>query len=514
MIPAFIILFREALEISIILSIIMAATHGIPGRGRWIWAGIAGGVLGSALVALFADGISQAMEGMGQELFNAIVLGIAVLMIGWTVIWMQKHGRELAQKIKHVGKAVNEGELPLYALATVVSLSMWREGAEIVLFMYGIMSTSTESLISIVAGGVAGASIAIVIGTLIYLGLVRMSHRHLFSVTGTLLILLACGMAAQAAGFLTAAGWLPEIIPQLWDSSALLSESSLPGKILHAMLGYSERPSAMQLIFYVATLVTILMLLHITKRKEKMNKAAAAKPAVVAVILAVGFLFPAPASAAFIVESPHVEKGIMEVESKNAFEFDDEDANQHKLELKYGFTSWWAAAIEGEWEKDEGESYDYAATGLESQFQFTEPGEFLLDAGAIVAYEFAHNSGAADKVEALLLLEKALTQYTHTTNFIVEQEVGDSANDNPEFELAWRSIYLYQPMINPGFEYYAGFGELNDSDDFDSQDHRLGPVIYGDLYESIKYELGWLFGLSDGASDNTLKFNIEYEFPF
>lgn len=267
MLPAFIITFREFLEIAIIITIILAATRGVPTRGRWVGIGIAGGLAGAVMVAVFANNISGAMDGIGQEVFNAIIIAVSVLMIAWTVVWMQSHGRALAQKMKLVGKAVSEGDAPLHSLAVVVSLAMWREGAEIVLFMTGIFSTSQESVFSILLGGLSGALLAVVIGYLLYIGLIKLSARHLFSVTGWLLILLACGMSAQIAGYLNAADILPTL-GQTWDSGWLLSQSSVPGKILHAMLGYSERPSVIQLIFYLATLVIILSLIKFTKNAK------------------------------------------------------------------------------------------------------------------------------------------------------------------------------------------------------------------------------------------------------
>ncbi|MEQ1704594.1 MAG: FTR1 family protein [Rickettsiales bacterium] len=265
MIPSFIIAFREFLEIAIIITIILAATRGVAGRNFWVIAGIAGGLVGSAVVAVFASNISDAMEGVGQEIFNAAILAVAVLMIVWTVVWMQSHGRALAQKMKQVGKAVSEGETPLYSIAVVVSLAMWREGAEIVLFMTGIISSSQESIFAILIGGVAGAALAITIGILLYFGLIKLSSRHLFAVTGWLLILLACGMSAQVAGYLNAADILPSF-GNTWDSSWLLTQDSIIGKILHVMLGYSERPSVMQLIFYVATMVVTVALIKITRK--------------------------------------------------------------------------------------------------------------------------------------------------------------------------------------------------------------------------------------------------------
>ncbi|NBX02818.1 MAG: hypothetical protein EBR02_01880 [Alphaproteobacteria bacterium] len=510
MLATFIILFREILEISLILSIVLAATRGIAGRARWIWTGIAGGVAGSAVVAFFAGAISEAMEGMGQELFNASILFVAVLMIGWTVVWMQQHGKELAQKIKHVGHSVHSGELPLYALATIVSLSMWREGAEIVLFMYGILSTTQDSLLAIIAGGAAGAVSAATLGLLIYLGLIKISTKYVFTVTSSLLILLACGMSAQAAGYLIAAGFLPDIIPQLWDSSALLSESSLLGKILHAMLGYSERPTGMQAIFYLLTFATIYGLTHMKKRLST----PALKPTAAALALCA---FSTPDAAhALDVKSPYVEQGIMEVESKNRFDFDDRASEdrfrQHIVGVGYGFNRWWFAELEGEWEKEAQHGYSFNATEIENKFQLTEQGEYFVDVGALLAYEFSHEQGGADKVEAGLLLGKLTTDWSHLANIIVEQEVGANKNANPELDLKWQTTYNYSKLANPGFEYYGELGEASDMQGWDTQKHRIGPVVLGNLGSGVKYDIGWLFGTSKATEDNVIKLNLEYEF--
>lgn len=266
MVPSFIILFREILEIAIILSIVLAGTRGVTGRGFYVWMGVLGGIVGSALVAFFAGEITDALEGMGQEVFNGVVLLVAAAMIGWTVIWMQTHGKEIANRMRHLGVGVHEGRIPLYSVSIVVALAMWREGAEIALFMTGIIATRTESLASIMAGAVTGGVAAAIIGALIYFGLIKISNKYLFKVTGCMLILLASGMAAAGAGFLVAADMLPALSHQLWDSSHILSESSIAGKILHAMLGYSEQPSGIQLVFYLGTLSLILLILKLKKK--------------------------------------------------------------------------------------------------------------------------------------------------------------------------------------------------------------------------------------------------------
>lgn len=290
MFPAFLILFREVLEMALILGVVMAATRGVPSRNRWVLLGIAGGLIGSAGVALFAEQISGALEGMGQEVFNATVLGLAAAMIAWTVIWMQQHGRELAAKIKQVGKAVTDGDLPLYSLALLVSLSMWREGAEVVLFMYGILSTTKESLLAIFAGAAAGAVVAGLVGAALYYGLIKLSSKYLFTVTGWLLIFLACGMASQSASFLVAADMLPAVVPMMWDSSWLLSEHSLMGKIMHSLVGYSANPSGMEVIVYLVTFAVIMALLAFARHRTLLVSFQGRKAGMAAFLVGLGLM--------------------------------------------------------------------------------------------------------------------------------------------------------------------------------------------------------------------------------
>lgn len=272
----FLILFREVLEMALILGIIMAATRGVAGRMRWIGLGLLGGLLGSLAIAISADRISEAMEGMGQEMFNGGILLAASFMIGWTVVWMKKHGRELAQKMKQVGQAVKDGEMPLYSVSVVVALSMWREGAEIVLFMTGVLATTEESLLAIMMAGIAGAACAGMLGALIYLGLIQLSSKHMFTVTGWLLVLVACGMAAQSAAFFSAAGALPELANPLWDTSWLLSDESWLGSALKPLIGYTAQPTGMQALWYAAAFCLIAVAMKLSSRPAVSQRPAAA----------------------------------------------------------------------------------------------------------------------------------------------------------------------------------------------------------------------------------------------
>ena len=270
-----IILFREVLEAALIIGIIAAATRGVPNRGAWIVGGIALGLGGSCFVAAFANSISGLAEGMGQELFNASILGIAVLMLGWHNIWMARHGKELAGELWAAGRAVVEGSKSLLALAIVVGVAVLREGSEVVLFLYGVMAGGSDSGLSVALGGLVGLILGALVCMLTYFGLVRIPTRALFATTTVLIALLAAGMAAQAAAFLEKANWLTAFDNVVWDSGWLLSDSSLPGKALHTLIGYTDQPTAMQLVVYIAVLAVTFALMRLYGAPAKASPAPA-----------------------------------------------------------------------------------------------------------------------------------------------------------------------------------------------------------------------------------------------
>lgn len=257
MLATAIIVFREVLEAALIIGIVMAASRGVPRRGAWVAGGIGAGVLGAVAVAAGAGQIAAAMEGIGQEIFDAAVLFAAVAMLGWHNIWMSRHGRELAVDADRLGSEVRAGSRPLWALAIAVGLATLREGSEVVLFLYGIAAAGDDSGGAMALGGVIGMLAGAAAGTVLYLGLVRIPLHRLFVVTSWLILLLAAGMASQAAAFLMQADLLPPLGANLWDTSSLLAEQSIVGKVLHTLIGYTAQPAGIQLVFYVATMLLI-----------------------------------------------------------------------------------------------------------------------------------------------------------------------------------------------------------------------------------------------------------------
>jgi len=261
MLGAALIVFREVLEAALIVAIVMGATRGVAGRGRWVSGGIVLGVAGAMVVAAFAGVIADAVEGRGQELLNAGVLLAAVGMLAWHNVWMSGHGRKLAAQLKQVGRDVSVGVKPLSALALVTLFAILREGSETVLFLYGLMATGTDHL-ALLVGGVMGLCGGAALGWLLYRGLLAIPIGQFMTTVGWLILLLAAGLAANAAAFLNQAGLIPSLAPQLWDTSHIISQESWLGTLLHILVGYNDRPMGIQLVFYIATLSVIYALMR------------------------------------------------------------------------------------------------------------------------------------------------------------------------------------------------------------------------------------------------------------
>src|SRR5713101_120700 len=183
----------------------MAASKGVAGRDLWVGSGILGGVIGATL---------------------------------------------------------------FYALAVTVGIAVLREGSETVLFVYGIAATGGEGLAAMLAGGILGLVAGVAVGAGLYFGLLRIPPRHLFTVTNWMVLFLAAGMAAQATGFLVQADLLPPLGSDLWDTSGVLSEQSIVGKLAHTLVGYVSRPAGIQVLFYIATLVVIATLMQRSEKKR------------------------------------------------------------------------------------------------------------------------------------------------------------------------------------------------------------------------------------------------------
>ncbi len=267
MLASAVVMFREVLEAALIIAIVLGASRGIAGRGKWVAGGIGMGFLGAAIVAAVMDIASTSLIGNAQSILDAVILLCAVVMLTWHNVWMNSHGKQLAKELKEIGQEVCCGNRPLAALMVVTMVAVMREGSEAVLFLWAIASSGEQSL-HMVLGGIGGLVAGALVGVFLYFGLLRIPVKHFFSVTSWLILFLSAGLAAQAAGFLNQLGLLPALGYGVWNTSEFLSQSSMTGQLLHILIGYVANPSGIQIVFYAGTLLTTLVLMHLFGRSR------------------------------------------------------------------------------------------------------------------------------------------------------------------------------------------------------------------------------------------------------
>jgi len=526
MLAALLIVFREVLEAALIVGIVAAATKSVPGRGYWIVAGIAAGSLGAVAVAGFASTIAAAFAGGGQEVFTATVLFAAVTMLGWHNIWMSRHGREMAREMSALGTAVSEGTRELYVVGIAVGLAVLREGSEVVLFLYGIAGSGASN-VSLLIGGLLGLGLGTACGFALYSGLLRLSTRPLFAVTSWLILLLAAGMAGQGANFLVQAGYLPSLTPALWDSSWILSEQSWIGFLLHTLIGYTARPSGIQLLFYAATLLIIGTLM-----KMQRSRGARRITAAIATLVLAAPMIAAPQGQAKAQEvevySPHVEEGEAELEYGSYYGFDHrpgfDNGQVHKLSYGYGVNAWWFTELYANWKRDPGagEPVTFDSWEWENRFQLTEPGADWADLGVLMEYErVANHRTDADEFAIGPLVEKDIGSTTETLDVEFLKQIGPYAGKEQGVDLAYRAQARWRlmPQFEPGLQAFGNFGRIGAMPLFNRQEHAIGPAVLGyfqigDLPGRIGYDVAYLFGATSAVSHGAFKMILEYEFHY
>lgn len=270
-----VIVFREVLEAILIIVMVLGASRGLPRRGLWVAAGAFLGVVGASVVALFVSHFTQLVQGSGQAIFDACILFAAVLMLSWHNIWMARHGKELKNKVGKLTSDVKTQGKSMRLLMFVVLLAVLREGTEVVIFLYAL-ALGGVPMSALVAGSFVGLIGASAIGCMLYFGLILIPLRWFFTITTYLIALLAAGMASNGAAFLVQADWLPSLGFNIWNTSALLTQDSLVGHMLNILIGYSDRPMGIQVVFYLATLATLLTSIYIVKRRAVTAKSSAA----------------------------------------------------------------------------------------------------------------------------------------------------------------------------------------------------------------------------------------------
>jgi len=234
------------------------------------------------------------------------------------------------------------------------------------------------------------------------------------------------------------------------------------------------------------------------------------------ILLLACLMYAASPALAKKVYSPNVGEGELELEYQTDVTVDGNPrkngANRHQFELSYGITDRWLSEVSGIFTAEPGRKFRYSAFKWENIYQLFEPGAQWLDAGLYLEYFVpAASQNENQALEFKLLLEKRISSWKHTLNVVLAKQFGDSAQDI-SYGYAWRSKWQLTRAFNPGFEAFGTIGSLRTFRPVDQQSHLVGPALYGKLTDSLKYEVGYLFGLTRSSVDGNVKLNLEFEF--
>jgi high-affinity iron transporter len=254
-----VIFLREGVEASMIVAILLAYLNRMGRRDHFrdVFLGVGAALLLATAVgvAVYAT-VSQYDGSRGQTIFETVTYLLAAAVLTYMTFWMRNHARSLSRELRSRAEAALDGKAR-WGLGLLAFQAVGREGVETVVFTLAIVfSTSPARAVS---GAVLGLAGSLGIAFVIY----RLGHKlnlsRFFTVIGVLLMVFAAGLLADAIQNLQELGWLPVLDLPMWHTGQLLSEDSAFGDVLHSFFGYSDSPTPLQLLVYVAYLAIVIV---------------------------------------------------------------------------------------------------------------------------------------------------------------------------------------------------------------------------------------------------------------
>ncbi len=242
-----VLVLREFLEAALLVSLLMALSRRLDVSCRWVVAAFIAGIFGAAIYGFNIDHVSGLFDGVGQELLNAFLQILIFAMLCLVAGLSLAHLR---------GAVIPRGILSLL-MTVAVALAVVREGSEVMIYLSGFLAFEDQR-VPVIAGSVIGAGLGLSVGAVFYFLLLNLQHRAARLTGAVLLTLVAAGMISQASLLLIQADWLPSQYP-LWDSDWLISEQSVAGQLLYALVGYEATPTPLQAGIYLVSIAVLLL---------------------------------------------------------------------------------------------------------------------------------------------------------------------------------------------------------------------------------------------------------------
>jgi high-affinity iron transporter len=251
----FVVTLREAFEAALLLGIVYTYLDkvGATNQYRFVTCGAALGAVASVLLGVALSVLSGPLLDLGPDAIGTAVVFVAVVVLTWHGWWMRQHARGIRGDVQRRLDEAGAGHR-VWLVATIAFVGVFREGAETVLFLWGLMTQTSVTGWGGIAGGALGIGTAAVLGGAIFRGGRHVSLGHFFAATSVLLLLVAAGLFSTGVGKLAAFGLLPGTAT-LWDTSHVLDDRVGVGGFLAGLVGYRARPSVLEALAYASYLL-------------------------------------------------------------------------------------------------------------------------------------------------------------------------------------------------------------------------------------------------------------------
>ena len=252
----FVVVLREGFEAALLLGIVYAylAQIGHAESRRWVTLGGGLAVLASVVMGIGVSALSGTLADIGPDVIAMVVIFGAVTLLTWHGWWMGRHARELRGDLQRRVDAAHASQ-QLWMVGLIAFTGVFREGAETVLFLWGLLAQLEDtSGWAAFIGGVGGLVGAGILGWLVFQGGRRLSVQRFFTVTSVVILFVAAGLFSSGIGRLQAFGVLPAGDP-LWDTTWLLDDHRSVGGFLAGLIGYRARPSGLEVAGYLLYLL-------------------------------------------------------------------------------------------------------------------------------------------------------------------------------------------------------------------------------------------------------------------
>lgn len=270
------IVWRESIEALLVVGILFAwlqqNRQHTAGR-KFLWLGVAGGVLSAFALGAVLLWFAEFFEGEREDYFQIAMMLIAATLLVQMVFWMRKNGRTLKRDLER-GLNHNAASARWWGMALLVVIAIAREGSETVVFLYGmgLAQSGGGQWVNFVTSAALGFTLALGTFQLLQIGGRIFSWQLFFKFTEIVLLLLASAMIANSVERMIGLGWLPALVDPVWDTSGILDDASNVGGVVAALTGYRSHPALMLLLLLGGYWSLIVMGFYRVSRQTQLVK--------------------------------------------------------------------------------------------------------------------------------------------------------------------------------------------------------------------------------------------------